>query len=86
MNTKSEYLKYIRTSLKSLKVPVKASYDTGHGLHLTTEHLGDEPMTVEVLNYSVIKIRPPDIRDFDMWYDAWKSGKRLVNKFIKRGV
>lgn len=86
MSSKLDYLNYVDACLKSIPedVEIKASYDTGYGIHITSEDLGYSPMTFIVVNYSVCKIKPPTISDFDQWEEAWKSGKDMIHKFISK--
>jgi hypothetical protein len=85
MNTKADYLNYVHAVLKSIPddIPAVASYDTGFGIHIVDESLGDCPVTLFVIQHSIAKVRPPIIQDFDQWYEAWLAGKDLVNKFVE---
>jgi hypothetical protein len=87
MTNKVDYLNYVKEVLETVRrteaVP-KASYDTGFGLHIVGEYLGDHPMTLFVMQHSLAKVQPPDIKNFDEWDEAWQEGKSLVRKFIKR--
>lgn len=82
--TVSQYLEYVRAMLKTLnQADAKASYNTGYGLHITNEFLGNEVHILDVMATSLVKIRPPNIEDFDTWESAWNQGKALVNGFTK---
>jgi hypothetical protein len=87
--TKQQYVNYVISVLAAVKaegVSVKASYDTGYGLRLVTENIGNETHILNLLAITVEKIRPPFIEgDFDQWNEAWIEGKSIVRKFIKSG-
>lgn len=86
LTTKSDYLAYVQQVLETIMPDevVKASYDTGHGLSLVSEDLGDSPMTLFVVQNRVAKVMPPMIKDSDEWDEAWAEGKKLVREFIER--
>lgn len=78
------YILYVQGVLESIHQDeqVKASYDTGYGITLTDEHLGDSPMTLFVVQHKVRKVEPPRIKGSDEWDLAWSIGKKLINDFI----
>jgi hypothetical protein len=83
LETKAEYLSYIFSQLSSLnRGLVKASYDTGYGLHLVNTYLGDECHCMDVITHSVLKIRTPKMQG-ESWDSAWESARLLVNEYIK---
>lgn len=81
-----DYLNYVHAVLDSIPedVVVRASYDTGFGITLTDEHLGDSPMTLFVVQHRVVKVLPPKIKDSDEWDDAWKKAKELIHSKIEK--
>lgn len=82
--TQELYIEHVKSILEEIPKDqvVKASYDTGFGLSLTDEHLGDSPMTLFVVQHRVAKIQAPRIEDSNQWDEAWAEAKRLVNEFI----
>ena len=88
MKNKAEYLEYVKSVLerirKSEAIPV-TSYDTGFGLHIVDDNLGDAPMTLFVVQHSLAKVLPPNhMENMDEWDEAWQAGKALVRRFIDR--
>ena len=87
MKSVADYLNYVHACLDSIPedAVVKASYDTGYGIHIVDQDLGNGPMTVFVVQHSVCKVKPPESGIAD-WDEAWRQGKDLIHKFIdKRG-
>lgn len=83
IETTEQYLEYIRSALATISVKdAVASYDTGYGLHVVCEHLGDECHAMDVIGASILKIRTPNISG-EAWYVAWTAGCELVHEFCK---
>lgn len=81
--SKAEYLEYVKSVLDGLpKGEAVVSYDTGYGLHIVNEHLGDQPMTLFVVQSSLAKVRTPNI-DGEAWFDAWREGCDLVRETLE---
>lgn len=78
------YLLYVEGVLESIGKDevVVGSYDTGFGITLVNEDLGNSPMTLFVVQAKVRKVEPPRIKDMAQWDLAWGHGKDLINKFI----
>jgi hypothetical protein len=84
MESLNQYLDYVKGQLNTLdQSKAKASYDTGFGIHITSEYLGTEVHCMDVMATSLIKIRPPNIDNFDQWELAWNSARALINGFTK---
>ncbi len=85
LTNKTDYVAYVKSVLETImpEDKVVASYDTGHGLSLVSEDLGDSPMTLFVVQNRVAKVMPPMIKDMDEWDEAWAEGKKLVREFIE---
>lgn len=83
-STRELYIENVKATLGAIAPDqvVKASYDTGYGLSLVDEDLGQAPMTLFVVQHRVAKISPPSIKDSAEWDLAWGEAKRLVNEFI----
>ena len=83
-NEIEQYVNNVKFMLSSIdaEVPVKASYDTGYGMHLVDAYLGDEAHCVDVRAHSVLKIAPPKIDALEAWESAWNQARELVNEFV----
>jgi len=82
--TKAQYLEYVVNQLKTIdQSQAKASYDTGYGLHVVNQYLGTECHALDVRACSILKIRTPNIDNFDQWESAWLDAKAIVNGFTK---
>lgn len=84
LTTEQLYIEHVKATLECIPEGqvVKASYDTGFGLSLVDEDLGESPMTLFVVQHRVCKILPPSIKDSDSWDRAWQGAKKIVNEFI----
>ncbi len=84
METKQQYIEYVQAQLNTLnQSEAVASYDTGYGLHVVNVHLGTECHCMDVVQNSILKIRPPNI-DGEVWYDAWEAGCAIVRRFCNQ--
>jgi hypothetical protein len=68
IETKESYIEYVKSILNTLDPKeCVTSYDTGFGMHITDTHLGESVSTMDVLQHSLAKIKPPRIDDTDAW-------------------
>jgi hypothetical protein len=80
------YIKYVENVLESIpKGLAKASYDTGFGLTITSEHLGDECHAFDVRTYEIVRVKPPSDDDPN-WDKSWAMCKRMVNEYIAKSI
>ena len=85
METKQQYIEYVQSQLETIdRNDAVSSYDTGYGLHVVNEYLGDSCHAMDVRAHSIIRIRTPKIEEFDAWEDAWKAGCAIVRQFCNR--
>lgn len=84
--TKQDYLNYILSELATIdRKDAVASYDTGYGLHVVSEHLGENCHCMDVRGASILRLRTPKIDgQFDLWEQAWNEGCALVRNFTKQ--
>ena len=83
MKTLETYLSYVAETLANIPPEeiVTASYNTGFGITLVNENLGDAPMTLFVAQHAVAKVRPP-ADDNPEWDAAWDKAKDMINTFV----
>lgn len=83
--TIDSYLEEVKSILNKLdKSEVKASYNTGFGIHIVNDHLGSECHSLDVLAHSIAKISPPKHIGGEEWFTAWYLAVDLVNNYIKK--
>ena len=84
MNNTTVYIRYVKAVLAGLdRSSCKAAYDTGFGLSITSEAMGDVCDTLSVVQHRVARILPPnDAIEGDEWFAAWDAGKAIVRAFV----
>lgn len=80
--TKFEYIEYVKATLSTLdRSKCVAAYNTGFGLTIVGEYLGDTTSGLDVRVNEIARIAPPKIDDIDLWVEAWGEAKAMVLEF-----